>query len=121
VRHDYDGVPAFAQVAENPEQRLDLRGPERRRRLVEDQGAGAAVQKLKDLDPLLDVDREVTDAPPWMDHHPEPLGRLDDAAFDRGSTQGHVPGRDRAEHHVLGNREVRHEHEVLVHHPDTAL
>ena len=48
-----------------------------------------------------------------------PLGVLLDLPARRAAIElAHETGRLDAEHHVLGDVEHRHEHEVLVHHPD---
>jgi hypothetical protein len=47
---------------EEAKQRVRLRRRQHRRRLVEDQDLGAAPERLDDLDPLLQPDREVADA-----------------------------------------------------------
>ena len=80
----------------------------------------SAVQRLDDLDALPDADRQVLDHGVGVDLEVVALGDLDDPAACRRSVQlaeRPAHGLD-AEHHVLGHREDRHEHEVLVDHPD---
>ena len=56
-----DGEALGAQLAQVGEQLVDLLRHEHRRRLVEDEDAGAAVEHLEDLDPLPVADAEVLD------------------------------------------------------------
>jgi hypothetical protein len=53
-------------------------GGEHRGRLVEDQQAGVAVERLEDLDPLLEADREVLDQRVGVDRQPGALGQFTD-------------------------------------------
>ena len=52
-------VPRVAQLAQHREQLDDLRRRQHRRRLVEDQHLGVAVERLQDLDALLRADADV--------------------------------------------------------------
>jgi hypothetical protein len=55
---DEDDRPALAgEGPDRIEEVVGLLGCQDRRRLVEDQQARLAVQRLEDLDPLLDADR----------------------------------------------------------------
>ena len=54
-------VPVVAQRAHDPEELLGLLRRQHGGRLVEDEDLGIAVERLDDLDPLLDADREVLD------------------------------------------------------------
>ena len=58
------------------EQLVDLVRHEHRGRLVEDQDAGAAVEHLEDLDPLLLADAEVGDQLVGIDVEAVALGEL---------------------------------------------
>ena len=61
VGDEDDGQAPRLQLAQRGEQLVDLLRHEHRRRLVEDQDAGAAVEHLEDLDPLPVADAEVVD------------------------------------------------------------
>ncbi len=90
-------------------------------RLVEDQQVDVAGQRLDDLDPLLHADRQVFDRAVGVDGQPVAVGDLADQLAgappveEADRAAGGLLG---AEHHVLGDGEHRHEHEVLVHHAD---
>ena len=80
------------------------------------------IERLEDLDPLLDADREVLDER----RRGRPRGRTrgesraDVGAALRRSRKTEAPGRLEAEDDVLGDREDGYEHEVLVDHADAA-
>ena len=61
VRDQDDGHAARAQGAQDAEQLIGLLRRQHRGRLVEDQDARAAIQRLQDLDALLLADRQVAD------------------------------------------------------------
>src|SRR5581483_4172708 len=106
--------------AERLEQRLRLLRREDRRRLVEDQAAGLAIERLQDLDPLLLAERQLPDTRARIDGDPVPLAELGDAALDPAWMHEKALPLTAvvAEDDVLGDRERRDEAEVLVHHPD---
>ena len=68
--------PAFDQLAQRGEQRLALLRRQHRGRLVEDQDARAAVQRLQDLDPLALAHRQVADARVRVDGQAEALASV---------------------------------------------
>ena len=91
-------------------------------RLVEDEDAGAAVQRLQDLDALLGADGDVLDRRVGIDGESVAVRQLVHAgARGREVEQAARPARLLPEHDVLGHGHHRHEHEVLVHHPDPEL
>ena len=105
-----------------PRKRLEelaaLLGGQNGRRLVEDDDPGAAGEHLEDLDPLLDADREQTDALGRVDLEPEFAGETlglpdlctvvdEDAASDL-----------HAEEDVLGDGQRGHQLEMLVDHAE---
>ena len=88
-------------------------------RLVEDQDLGAAIERLQDLDPLLDPDRQVADLGVGVDLEPELRGQVADPALRLVDVEeDRVGHRLVAEDDVLGHAEHRDEHEVLVDHAD---
>src|SRR5262245_33069487 len=93
------------EILEVCEERTDLRGPERRGGLVEDEDSRAPVEELEDLNPLLRIDREIPDGPLRIHSHAERLRRLEYVALDLRLDQVEVPRRFGAEHDVLGDRE----------------
>ncbi len=107
------------ELAERREQLVDLLRHQHRGRLVEDQDPGAAIQHLEDLDSLAISDAQVADE--GLGLHVEPV---DPAQL--GDAVGRLPEVDPqrrpglvAEDHVLLDREVVREHEVLMHHADS--
>ncbi len=119
VRDEDDGPAARAQLSHDPEQVLGLAGSQHRGRLVQDQHAGLAQQRLDDLHPLLHADRQVLDQGVRVHLQPVPLGQLPDlAAGPPAVEQARAAGGLHAEHDVLRDGEHRHQHEVLVHHAD---
>ena len=68
--------PSRDQRAQRREQRLGLLRREHRGRLVEDQDARVAVERLQDLDALALADREIADARVGVDGQAEALARL---------------------------------------------
>ena len=73
---DEDHRPAVVgHLPQRPEQHLGLLRREHRGRLVEDQDAGVAVERLQDLDPLLLAERELPDPRPRVDREPVALAR----------------------------------------------
>ena len=93
------------------------------RRLVEDQDARLAVERLQDLDALLLAERELPDARARVDGDPVALAELGDAPLDAPRVHDELPALAAvvAEDHVLGDGERRHEPEVLVHHADAGV
>ena len=86
-------VPAVGEAADDAEQLLGLERREHRRRLVEDEDVALAVERLEDLDPLADADRQVLDLGVGVDVEPVLLGQLDDALARGGLS---VEGAERA-------------------------
>jgi hypothetical protein len=76
VTDEDDRAIALGQLADDLHQFGDLGRREHRRRLVEDEAAGVAVQGLEDLDPLLDAHGEVLDGGLGVDRQPETLGQF---------------------------------------------
>ncbi len=96
-----------------------MRG-EHGRGLVENEDLGVVAEGLEDLDALLRADGEVLDRSRGVDVEVVLIGQGDDA-FGGAAVVDEGPGLDglAAEDDVVGNREDRDEHEVLVHHADS--
>ena len=119
VRDEDDGAAVRAEVAHDAEEVLGLAGGEHRGRLVQDQDAGLAHQRLDDLDPLLDADGEFLDHRVRVDVEAELLGQVPHLGPGPPPVeQAEAAGGLLAQGHVLGHGEHRDEHEVLVHHAD---
>ena len=100
------------------DQLVDLLRRQHRGRLVEDQVLGVVGQRLQDLHPLLDADRQVLDQRVRVDVEPVALGELADRLPRLPHVQ-HAGGAVLpAEDQVLGHGEHLDQHEVLVHHAD---
>ena len=65
VRDEDDGLPLLGHRAQSFEERFGLLRSEHGGRLVHDQNARLAVERLQDLDALLLADRELPDLVPW--------------------------------------------------------
>ncbi len=118
VGDEDDGLALFLELLEDAEQMIGLGRRQHAGRLVEDQDVGAAIERLQDLDALLQADRQFLDDRVGIDFQPvfplEPLelgARLGDAGLQQRLALG-------AEDDVLENGEILDQHEVLVDHAD---
>ena len=119
VRDEDDGRAAVLELPDDAEQVFGLGRGEHRGRLVEDQHGRVPDQRLDDLDPLLDADRQVLHQRVRVDLEPVAPGQLAHVAAGLAPVeQAGRAGFLHAEGDVLRDREHGHEHEVLVHHPD---
>jgi hypothetical protein len=118
VADEDDRKPFGHQARQRREQRLALLRREHRRRLVEDQDARIPIERLQDLDALALAHRERADARRRIDAQPEALGRRGELRARGGAVRARRPQRLRAEQHVVLDREVVGQREVLVHHAD---
>ncbi len=87
-------------------------------RLVEDQDARAAVERLQDLDPLLQADRQVADERVGIDVEPVLARQARQLGAGRREAARQQRAALGAEHDVLEHGEVVDQHEVLVDHAD---
>ena len=87
VRDEDDGAPLVRHRAQRREERLHLLRRQHRRRLVEDQDARVAVQRLEDLDALLLADGELPDARVGLHRQPVALGQRGDLLLDLARVQ----------------------------------
>ena len=116
-------TPLAAQVADDPEQLVDLRVGQCRGRLVHDQDGGIERQRLRDLDHLLLGDLEIADAGLRVEPQMEAVDQLLRLAVESRVIE-QEPGpaaRLPAHEHVLGDREVRHQVQLLVDHADAEV
>ena len=116
-----DGLALLLERAKQLEQRIGLGRRQHGGRLVEDEDVGAAIERLQDLDALLQADGEIADGRIHVDLEPviarqprELRARLRLAGAQHGAAFG-------AEHHVLDDGEGLDQHEVLVHHADAGM
>src|SRR5699024_4982637 len=122
VRDEDNGGAAVAELTHDREQLFGLLRCQHSGRLVEDQDLGVLDQRLQDLDTLLDTDRYVRDLGGRVDGESVPLRQFTDEPCRLVSAEyAGQPGLLVAEHDVLGDREHRDEHEVLVHHADPGI
>ncbi len=116
---DQDDRPALVpETAQDPEQVVRLLRRQHAGRLVEDQDAGAAEQRLQDLDPLLDADRQLADRGVEIDV--EAVFALERRDLGPGARRTGGKGRAAlgAEQQVLQHRERLDQHEMLMDHAD---
>ena len=76
VGDEDDRLAGLLELAHDLHQLVGLLGRQHRGRLVEDQHLRVTRQRLDDLDPLLDADRQVLDDRVGVDVEAEPLGDL---------------------------------------------
>ncbi len=123
VRDEDDRPPFVRHHPQRLEQRACLLRRQHRRRLVENQDARLAVERLQDLDALLLAERQLPDAGARVDRDAIALPEFRDARLDAPRVHHELPPLAAviAEDHVLGDRERRHEPEVLMHHADARV
>ena len=118
VGDEDDRLPLRLQVLEDAEEVVGLGRGQHAGRLVEDQDVALAVERLQDLHPLLQPDRELAHHRVGVDLELvlllEPL-QLRPRLGERGAQQPPVLG---AEDDVLEHGEGLDQHEVLMHHAD---
>ena len=116
VGDEDDGRALIPQLFQHLEQVIRLLRGQHPGGLVEDQDAGAAIERLEDLDPLLQAHRQILDF--LVQRHLETIvpGQLAEQFLGRRQALAQVPAVFRAEDDVLQHGEVVHQHKVLVHH-----
>ncbi len=122
VADEDDRLSLALQALDDLEQLLRLLRSQNRRRLVEDQDLGAAVERLQDFHALLLADGDLLDSRVRIDREAERRRELADT-LRRGVVVQQDAGvlRLLREHDVLRDGHDRDQHEVLVHHPDPEL
>jgi hypothetical protein len=90
-------------------------------RLVEDEHFGAAIERLQDLDALLQPDREIIDDRIGIDL--QAIVLLEPLQFTAGLAQALIENETAlgAEHDILEHGEFADQHEMLMHHTDAGL
>ena len=123
VRDEDHGASVLGHGADRLEQCVCLLRCEDRGRLVQDEDARVAIERLHDLDALLFPERELPDARAGIDREPEALRELGDAPLDRALVEQKAAPDVAvvAEHDVLRDRERRHETKMLVDHRDARV
>ncbi len=116
VADEDDRQPVGHERSQRGEERVHLVGDQDRRRLVEDEDAAVARQRLQDLDPLLLPDRQLIHASRRIDADSEAVRCIRRAAPGLGQVEAQA--RRATEREVLGDRHRPHQREVLGHHPD---
>ncbi len=116
VGDEDDGRALIPQLFQHFEQVIRLLRGQHAGRLVEDQDAGAAIERLEDLDPLLQAHRQIFDL--LVQRHVETIvpRQLAEQLLGRRQTLAQVPAVLRAQDDVLQHGKIVHQHEVLVHH-----
>src|SRR5450759_299442 len=113
-----DALPLVAQVADDPEELLDLRVGQGGRRLVHDQDGRVVAERLRDLDHLLLGDRQRANPLAWVEVQMEIVEELACLGIERTFVEEEPTARLAANEDVLGHREVVHEVQFLVDHAD---
>lgn len=117
MRDEDDGQAFGLELAQVVEERVHFLRHEHGGRLVEDEDLGTAVEDLEDLHALPVGDTEVLDQGVGTYAEAVRVRDLLDLPAGLGTDAVQLLA---AENHVLQDREVVGEHEVLVHHADTA-
>ena len=94
---------------------------ERRRRLVEDQQAGASLECAGDLNHLLLADAEAAERLGGIERAADPREGFPGAGFEFSAFHEAVARRLPPHHDVLGDGAVRKEAQLLVHRADAAI
>ncbi len=118
VRDQDNGDALIAQGPEHAKQALGFLRGQHAGRLVEDQDTRPPIERLKDLDPLLDPDRKLADHGVQVDLETEIVFEAPQLAAGRRQAGAEQRAALRAENHVLQNGERIDQHEVLEHHAD---
>ncbi len=118
VRDVDDRQSSVGQAPEHLEQVVGLGGREGRGRLVEDEDAGLAGHGPGDLDELAERDRQARDRLVQVDVDTDLPQRLAGVLLELPGADHPVPGREGAEHDVLGHGHLRHQAQLLVHQGD---
>jgi hypothetical protein len=118
MSNEHDAIAVVAQLHERLEQAVGLLRRQHLGGLVEDQHPRAGEQLLQDLDFLLIADREPAGRQPRIDHEAQSfrvtahtLAQLFRTEDERQAVEEKC--------HVLPDRHLRDQTEVLEHHPDT--
>jgi hypothetical protein len=103
VGDEDDGRPLIPQLFQHLEQMIRLLRGQNPGRLVQDQDAGAAIERLEDLDPLLQAHRQILDL--LVQRHFETIVpcQLAQQLFGRRQALAQVPAVFRAENDVFQN------------------
>ena len=118
VGDEDDRLVLALQHAQHLEELIGLGRRQHRGRLVEHQDFRAAHQRLQDLDPLLQADRQFADDRVGIDLEAVFLAEFGEPLADRARALGEQRAALGAEHDVFEHAERRHQHEVLMHHAD---
>ena len=110
-----DRDPRLGDAAHRVEHDGHLAGGECARRFVEDEQARRATYGTRDLDELLLGEREVADERVSIHPEPEVVEHRLGLAPHHGVVDSARCPRPRAEEHVLGHAQLRHEAQLLVH------
>ena len=118
---DNDRLAVVDQVFHDPEKLIDLLLCQDRGGLIQNQDLCSAVEGLEDLDALLHADRNIPDELIRLNFQTVLLHDVQNILPRFSHVQADpVPGLG-AEHDILGNCKILHQHEVLVYHTDAVF
>ena len=122
VGDEDEALARALEAAKHGKETLDLRRRERRGGLVEDDDACPGEKHPAELDQLLQAERQGSDARAGVDIDAEALEMLaGDARHLAPAHDAHAVRRLEAEKHVLGDRELGADRQLLVHHADARV
>ena len=113
-----DGLALRLSARSRPKSASASAGVSTAGRLVEDQDLGAAQERLHDLDPLLQPDRELADDGVGIDDEPVVAGKPRHLGPRRARRRREQRAALGAEHDVLDHGQRLDQHEMLVDHAD---
>ena len=120
MRDEHHGAASVAQRAKHRPELADLEGREHGGRFVENEDLRATIERLEDFDALRFAHREIGDESVGGHGEPGANAEIVDCPLG-GPTVEHEALRDfGTEDDVLGDGQGGHEHEVLMHHANTA-
>ena len=117
VRDEDQAFAIVLHLTQRDEKIIDFGWRQDRRRLIEDEQLCIAVQRLEDLGPLAFANGKLPDTRIWVDVQAVPFRYFSEALL-HGAHLGHSSFATEPERHVLGDGQGRHQHEMLVDHPD---
>src|SRR5690606_17150320 len=107
-----DGLALGAQCLHHIEKTFDLLWGQHSRWLVKNQNIGIAIERLDDLHPLLDANRQILDHRIGINVESIAFRKLSNAAGDHAAIQKPAAHTLTAQHHIVDHGHHRHQLEM---------